>query len=94
MPELRSPHSKADAAEVRKYLQHVLRERGFSQDKAERIAAKWTVGTGRELRTYTVSMYQHIFGHDEEGWAVYIAAKSQIGWEDLAKLPSARTKCM
>lgn len=65
------PEAKATPGEVREFIANLLvTERNLSVDYARRAAAKWTVGSGRELRSYTPSMYLDIFGR-EDGWIIY-----------------------
>lgn len=68
---LTPPEPKAKPDEVRDYIIAVLiRSRGLGLDHARRVAAKWTIGTGRELRHYPGAMFRDIFGL-EDGWVVY-----------------------
>lgn len=71
--DLKTPDDKATPDEVRDYLVAVMRSRGSGIDHARRVASKWNAGTGRELRTYPVSMYRDIFGA-EDGYAIYLLA--------------------
>lgn len=72
-PALLEPTATPD--EVRSFLSQILRNRGIASDYAERIASRWTLGTGKELRSYPVAMFRQIFGPDEEGWMVYMAVR-------------------
>jgi hypothetical protein len=59
------------STEVRNYLTSVLKTKhGLSDDHTKRLASRWTVGRGHELRSYTAQMYLDIFGHDV-GWVLY-----------------------
>lgn len=65
------PPPNATPDEVREYLASLLRSKHhLPDDHVRRVVACWTIGTGRELRTYTPHMYLGIFGR-EDGWALY-----------------------
>lgn len=65
------PPPNATPDEVRDYLASLLRNKhNLADDHVRRVVASWTIGTGRELRTYTPHMYLGIFGR-EDGWALY-----------------------
>lgn len=65
------PEAKATPNQVREFIANLLvTRRNLPIDYARRAAAKWTVGSGRELRSYTPSMYLGIFGR-EDGWIIY-----------------------
>lgn len=69
------PDPRATPAEVRDFLVHLLTSsRGLQLDHARRVAARWTMGTGRELRAYPPLMYRDIFDF-EDGWIVYKEVK-------------------
>lgn len=68
------PHDKATPAEVRKFLFHVMHARGIGLDHAQCIASRWTLGTGRELKNYSVAMYRDVFAEDR--WVVYKDVKA------------------
>lgn len=67
---LQPPDPKATPDEVRDFLVLAMQSRGLGLDHSRRVAARWTLGTGRELRAYPVAMYRDIFG-PEDGWVVY-----------------------
>ena len=67
---LTPPEPKATPDEVRDFIVQAMQARGLGIDHARRVGAKWTLGTGRELRQYPVAMYRDIFG-PEDGWVVY-----------------------
>ena len=72
------PSVNATPEEVRDFITRLLiNRRGLPQDHVRRAVAKWTVGSGRELRSYTPSMYLDIFGR-EDGWIVYREVKLSI----------------
>jgi hypothetical protein len=73
--DLTPPEPKATPDEVRDFIVEVMRARGIGLDYARRVAARWTIGTGRELRQYPPPMFKDIFG-PEDGWIVYKAARS------------------
>jgi hypothetical protein len=69
------PSVKATPEEVRDFITRLLiNRRGLPQDHVRRAVAKWTVGSGRELSSYTPSMYLDIFGR-EDGWIIYREVK-------------------
>jgi hypothetical protein len=72
------PSVNATPDEVRDFITRLLiNRRGLPQDHVRRAVAKWTVGSGRELRSYTPSMYLDIFGR-EDGWIIYREVKLSI----------------
>lgn len=72
------PETTATADQIRDFLVHLLTsKRGLALDHARRIASKWTIGNGKELRSYPPSMYLDIFGR-EDGWVVYKEVKTCI----------------
>lgn len=72
------PEKIATADQIRDFLVHLLTsKRGLALDHARRIASKWTIGNGKELRSYPPSMYLDIFGR-EDGWVVYKEVKTCI----------------
>jgi hypothetical protein len=69
------PAVNATPEEVRDFITRLLiNRRGLPQDHVRCAVAKWTVGSGRELRSYTPSMYLDIFGR-EDGWIIYREVK-------------------
>jgi hypothetical protein len=73
--DLTAPSEKATPDEVRGFLvQLLVQNRGLHHDHARRIASKWNLGTGRELISYTPTLYAEIFGL-EDAWMVYKEAK-------------------
>lgn len=65
------PPAKATPAEVVDFLIHLLVSSGsMTVDQARRVAAKWTKGTGQELRSYPPAMFFELFGK-EDGWITY-----------------------
>jgi hypothetical protein len=78
--------SQATPDDVRTYLASLLRVRGLEQSHAQRIANRWTVGTGRELRSYPLAIYAKIFGPDvEDIWMVCMAVRPLCYAEDNRK---------
>jgi len=55
-------------------MQLLIQNRALHPDHVRRIASKWNLGTGRELLSYTPSLYAEIFGL-EDAWMVYKDAK-------------------
>ncbi|KAK5123127.1 hypothetical protein LTR85_003325 [Meristemomyces frigidus] len=65
------PDSTATPDKVREYLVQLLTiQRKLPIDHARRAAARWSTGSGRELRKYSPAMYLTIFG-PEDGWLLY-----------------------
>jgi len=68
---MKAPNEDATPDQVRDFIFELLTtKRNLHVDHARRIAAKWTIGNGKEMRTYPPSMYGKIFGF-EDGWIVY-----------------------
>lgn len=75
------PGPTATSNEIRDFLTRLLiLKRTLAPDHAHRIASKWTLGNGRELRSYPPAMYLDIFGR-EDGWVVYKETKLCIAHE-------------
>lgn len=69
--ERKPPPPSASADEVRDFIVHLLMsKRRLPEDYARRVAARWTIGTGQELRKYSPAMFLDIFGR-EDGWITY-----------------------
>jgi hypothetical protein len=82
------PDPTATADEIRDFVVHLLTaKRGLALDHARRIAAKWTIGNGKELRSYPPSMFLDIFGR-EDGWVVYKEVKLCIMQDERSKKPN------
>lgn len=65
------PEAAATPDVVREFLvQLLVSQRKLPLDHARRIAARWTMGSGRELWIYSPAMYNTIFGA-EDGWVLY-----------------------
>jgi len=81
------PETTATADQIRDFLvHHLTSKRGLAPDHARRIASKWTIGNGKELRSYPPSMYLDIFGR-EDGWVVYKEVKTCIIRAEQNKKP-------
>jgi hypothetical protein len=79
------PETTATADQIRDFLVFLLTsKRGLALDHARRIASKWTIGNGKELRSYPPSMYLDIFGR-EDGWIVYKEVKTCIMRDEQSK---------
>lgn len=79
------PASQAFAEEIRQFIIHVLvSRRQLPIYHARRVAARWNVGSGLELRTYPASMYSELFG-SEDGWILYKEIKPMIDAETQKK---------
>ena len=82
---LSPPEKTAFPAEIQAFLAHLLvTKRGLTSDHASRIGSKWTIGNGKELRSYKPAMYFDIFGR-EDGWVVYKEAKLCIALDEKGK---------
>jgi hypothetical protein len=76
------PTKKASPDEVRDFLARLLTsQRGLPEDHIRRAVAKWTAGSGQELRSYSPAMYLDIFGL-EDGWIIYQEVKLCIVREE------------
>lgn len=65
------PAATATPDQVRDFIVELLTTtRGLHIDHARRVAARWTLGNGQEMRAYPPWMYRDIFGF-EDGWIVY-----------------------
>lgn len=65
------PEATATPDVVREFLVRILvNQRSLPVDQARRIAARWNMGSGRELWIYSPAMYNTIFG-PEDGWVLY-----------------------
>jgi hypothetical protein len=83
------PEITATADQIRDFLVHLLTsKRGLALDHARRIASKWTIGNGKELRNYPPSMYLDIFGR-EDGWVVYKEVKLCIVLHEKSDKPTS-----
>lgn len=72
------PPPSATSDEVRDYLASLLKNKHkLDDDHVRRVVSRWTIGTGRELRSYTPQMYLSIFGR-EDGWVLYSDIKLDI----------------
>lgn len=90
--ELSAPSDKATPDEVRSFLvQLLIQNRALHPDHAKRIASKWNLGTGRELLSYTPSLYAEIFGL-EDAWMVYKEAKVFILTQKDKDKPKVKCK--
>lgn len=69
------PANTATPPQVRLFIEDLLiSTRDLSSEHARRIADRWTLGTGHELRSYQVGMFRHVFGI-EEGWIIFKEVK-------------------
>lgn len=69
------PSVNATPDEVRDFITRLLtNRRGLPQEHVRRAVAKWIVGSGQELRSYSPSMYLDLFGR-EDGWIIYREVK-------------------
>lgn len=76
------PSAEASPDEVRDFISKILRnKRGLSHEEAQCVATLWTIGRGRELRSYTPSIYLDIFGK-QTGWALYHDIKLALTQEE------------
>jgi hypothetical protein len=83
------PETTATPDQIRDFLVHLLTsKRKLALDHARRIASKWTIGNGKELRNYPSSMYLDIFGR-EDGWVVYKEVKLCIALHGKSDKPTS-----
>ena len=68
---LSTPAPEASPEQIRAYLSHVLiTKRKLPEDYVRPVVARWQLGSGQELRSYSPAMYLRVFGH-EDGWIIY-----------------------
>jgi hypothetical protein len=79
------PKAAAPPAEVRLFIAYLLREQGIPQSDAQDVAARWTIGRGREMGTYDPTIFFEIFGA-EYGWILYREIKLRIHEEKCRKV--------
>jgi hypothetical protein len=75
VPDLPSPTAKP--TEVADFLVRLLVANEVPIDRATRIASKWTVESGKELRNYPTVLYLDVFGK-EDAWVTYPAVKQAV----------------
>lgn len=70
------PEATATPDEVRDFFKSLIvaNRLDVNGDDAEAIAARWTRGSGKELKSYPPAMYLKIFG-PEDGWFLYKETK-------------------
>ncbi|KAF7191119.1 hypothetical protein HII31_07479 [Pseudocercospora fuligena] len=79
------PANDAIPEEVQRYVSRMLSSKnGITVAEADEIAAKWKLGTGRDLRQYPAYLHVQILG-DEAGWAVFKEVKIQSTLEKESK---------
>lgn len=87
------PDEDATPDKVRDYLvQLLVAKRSLATDHAQCIADRWTIGTGKELRSYTPDMYFEVFGR-EDGWHEYKEVKLHIYQEESETSKASLDTC-
>jgi hypothetical protein len=82
------PSESATSVEVRAFLTDVLcTQYGVEPEASRNIASLWTVGSGRELRTYPVHMFFSVFG-DQAGWVLYKEVGSRTTRMNIKRNPN------
>ncbi|KAB2099563.1 hypothetical protein AG0111_0g12137 [Alternaria gaisen] len=82
------PSESATSVEVRTFLTDVLcTQYGVESEASRNIASLWTVGSGRELRTYPAVMFFSVFG-DQAGWVLYKEVGSRMTQMDIKRNPN------
>ncbi|KAF7679783.1 hypothetical protein GT037_001434 [Alternaria burnsii] len=82
------PPESATSVEVRTFLTDVLcTQYGVESEASRNIASLWTVGSGRELRTYPADMFFSVFG-DQAGWVLYKEVGSRMTQMDIKRNPN------
>jgi hypothetical protein len=72
------PEETATPEQIREFLlQLLITKRGISTEHASRIASKWTISSGKELRNFPPAMFTEIFGR-EDGYIVYREVKTLV----------------
>jgi hypothetical protein len=60
---------------------------GVESEASRNIASLWTVGSGRELRTYPAQMFFSVFG-DQAGWVLYKEVGSRTTRMNINRNPN------
>jgi hypothetical protein len=82
------PSESATSVEVRAFLTDVLcTQYGVESEASRNIASLWTVGSGRELRTYPAHMFFSVFG-DQAGWVLYKEVGSRTTRMNIKQNPN------
>ncbi|KAH8642480.1 hypothetical protein IG631_05422 [Alternaria alternata] len=85
------PSESATSVEVRAFLTDVLcTQYGVESEASRNIATLWTVGSGRELRTYPAHMFFSVFG-DQAGWVLYKEVGSRTTRMNIKRNPNFDT---
>ena len=72
------PEETATPEQICDFLVQLLTtKRGISTEHASRIASKWTISSGKELRSFPPAMFTEIFGR-EDGYIVYREVKTLV----------------
>lgn len=71
------PSPWAAPTEVADFLVRLLLANNVPIERATHIAAKWTLGSGKELRDYPAVMYLDVFGN-EDAWVTYPAVQQIV----------------
>lgn len=72
------PEETATPEQICDFLVQLLTtKRGISTEHASRIASKWTISSGKELRNFPPAMFTEIFGR-EDGYIVYREVKTLV----------------
>lgn len=71
------PDVRAKPDKVREFISHLLKKRGVPEGNVRKIVRQWTLGSGREMRSYDPAMYLDIFGC-EDGWIIYREVRLRI----------------
>jgi hypothetical protein len=86
------PEETATPDQIRDFLSQLLAaKRGISADHARRIASKWTISSGKELRSYRPLMYTDIFGR-EDGYIVYKEVKTLVYQREIDERKEKKNK--
>lgn len=91
------PEATATPDEVRDFFKSLIvaKRQDVNGQGAETIAAKWTRGSGKELKTYPPAMYLKIFG-PEDGWFLYKETKlieRTKSEKDMKRTKNGQCKC-
>jgi hypothetical protein len=82
------PSESATSVEVRAFLTDVLcTQYGVEYEASRDVASLWTVGSGRELRTYPAHMFFSVFG-DQAGWVLYKEVGSRTTRMNIERNPN------
>lgn len=85
------PGQNAPVAEIRAFLSEILVSHGADTDEARRLALRWAVGTGSDLRNSPSQVFCATFG-DLAGFVLYSRIRVLVGGERGGRFFSPKTR--